>query len=1071
MTTNIVTFYPKTKSDDFISSIYKKREYHLYKIPQRKDIHTYDDLKELRNTKCKRAGADFQLLSQQKFLSNFITPETPYNGLLIFHGTGVGKTCAAIQIAEQFKTQIEKYNTKIYIVVSGPVLEQNFKDELLSECTGDTYMSRYGDFNDIPDPELKKAKALISQYYEIITYKKLLRKVLGERIRGDTNKFIRDEHGKIIRDISVNRITSLSNTIIIVDEAHNISDNDYGKAIKKLVHSKASKNLRLVLLTATPMRNLASDIVFLMNLIRPADDPILVDKIFKKDLAHTYKIKIKPGGIDYFKRMTKGYISYLRGADPLTFASRNDMGTINKKHTFTKLIRCKLYSIQLQTYNLLVDKYKDDPLAIGILGAANIVLPDVKNNTIVPRIGNSGIEKLLISLKHNFVVINKILKKKYLKKSSEDDTHFLYLTKNNHISGSIFKLENLQSFSTKYYEALKNINKNVINVNDPGTSFVYSRFISIGIHMFEEILQQNGYIDYFKKTDHTELDNVRCYYCGVLLKNHKNINHIYHPATYISLTGEKIDTDDVDFERRTIIDKVFNQENNSTGQFIKIILGSSVLAEGISMNNIKDVHILDAQFTLTQVDQIIGRAIRYCSHFNLMNENNKTPKVDIYKYAVSLNNNELTEEEEIYRKAEYKYITIKKIERAMKEVAIDCPLNYHGNVFKEEISKHKTCEKTNSCPAECDFKPCEYKCDDKHINKYWDKTNKKYIDLNLNQIDYNTFNPRLMSSEITFCKHKIKELYRKNYAYALDQIIDYIKDAYPKAQLKLFDKYFLYKALTELTPTTENDFNTFKDIIYDKFNRECYLIQRGKFYILQQFNLQEDTLMGSRTAYDNINTRKLSLQHYIYGKHPHIIRDMNIGENVYEYDDIYYNSRSENDIVGIIIGKQLKHTKDNKIVNIFNIRIKKDFNSEKGREKDLPTNLGANCLSKSKNELNHILNSLKIKTNSINKKNICKIIMNKLLDLEKNSKGTNKKTYIKIPINHSEYRFPYNIEDRTEYLTNKIKIIFSETQHIDITIKSNKLLLTSAKITDDQHTKLIELGGSYVKHKYVFLIS
>ena len=27
-----------------------------------------------------------------------------------------------------------------------------------------------------------------------------------------------------------------------------------------------------------------------------------------------------------------------------------------------------------------------------------------------------------------------------------------------------------------------------------------------------------------------------------------------------------------------------------------------------------------------------------------------------------------------------------------------------------------------------------------------------------------------MSSEITFCKNKIKELYRKNYAYTLDQI-------------------------------------------------------------------------------------------------------------------------------------------------------------------------------------------------------------------------------------------------------------------------------------------------------------
>ena len=53
MKKNIITFYPKTKSDSFITDIYKKREFHLYKIPKRNQIKTYNDLKELRNIKCK----------------------------------------------------------------------------------------------------------------------------------------------------------------------------------------------------------------------------------------------------------------------------------------------------------------------------------------------------------------------------------------------------------------------------------------------------------------------------------------------------------------------------------------------------------------------------------------------------------------------------------------------------------------------------------------------------------------------------------------------------------------------------------------------------------------------------------------------------------------------------------------------------------------------------------------------------------------------------------------------------------------------------------------------------------
>jgi type I site-specific restriction-modification system R (restriction) subunit len=33
------------------------------------------------------------------------------------HGTGSGKTMTALKIAEQFKEQVKKYNTKIHILV------------------------------------------------------------------------------------------------------------------------------------------------------------------------------------------------------------------------------------------------------------------------------------------------------------------------------------------------------------------------------------------------------------------------------------------------------------------------------------------------------------------------------------------------------------------------------------------------------------------------------------------------------------------------------------------------------------------------------------------------------------------------------------------------------------------------------------------------------------------------------------------------------------------------------------------------------------------------------------------
>ena len=1073
MNNKIVYFNPKPEDTNFISKIYKKREFHLYKIPLRGEIKNYTQLSELREQSCKKSSSDFQLQPQQKFLSNFINPDTPYRGVLIFHGTGVGKTCAAIQIAEKFKDQVDKYNTKIYIVVSGPALEQNFKDELMGNCTGDTYITKTDDAS-IPDNELKKGKALVYQYYEIITYKKLLRKVLGEKIRSQSKEYIRDESGKVIREKSSNQINELSNTIIIVDEAHNISGNDYGQALKRIVHNKNSKNLKLVLLTATPMRNSAVDIVFLINLLRPKDNQLIADNIFEVNKNNTYDVKIKPNSLPYFKKMVSGYISYLRGADPVTFAYRNELGTVDKQFQFIKLIRCKMHGLQYITYKALAEKFKNDPLQQTVLAASNIVLPDIgKHSQLVPRTGNSGIFKLITSIHTNLTNIIDRLKIDLKKISSKIKvtSNFLSIYNNKVISGDIFKLENLKYFSVKYYEALKNINDCVTGKNGVGTNFVYSRFIGAGIHIFESVLRENGYIDYYNKDNITNFDNVKCYLCGVTKKEHSN-SHIYHPATFVSITGEVDESgnNDEDINKRLIIKNVFNKENNSNGKYIKILIGSQVLMEGVSMMNVKNVHILEAQYTLTRIDQIIGRAIRYCSHINVMSEKYQYPVVNIYKYVVSNDNlSKLTIEEEMYRRAEIKYKTIKLVERAMKESAIDCPLNFHGNLSIEDIKKYKDCEKKGNCPAECDFMNCEFKCNDPELEKYWN--NNEYSNLKLTDIDYSTFTTNLIQSEVRLCISYIKEMYRKDVAYTLEQILEYVKKKFPKYQRSLFDNGFVYEALSNLTPINENDFNNFKNIIYDKYNRECYLIQRDKYYIIQQFNESETVLIEDRKSYNKLDTRSLSLQNYINGKHPQVISDLKAGVNIYEYDNIYYNSRPEFDIVGIIIGKKNIYSKSDKITDLFNVRQKKDSTSIKLREKNVPTSFGANCLSKTKPELNEILKILEINTKSNNKNTICVLIKNKLLDLEKNSTGSNKKTYIKIPKNHNSYLFPYNIEDRIDYLKSKLKYLFTESQHIEITIVKNKLILESAKVYDEQHTQLLNMGAIFKSNKYYFQIS
>ena len=73
-----------------------------------------------------------ELFSHQKLVRDFLQIDSPFRGILLYHGLGVGKTCAAIAIAEGLKN-----NRKIYILLNKS-LKQNFKLELM-KCGDDYY--------------------------------------------------------------------------------------------------------------------------------------------------------------------------------------------------------------------------------------------------------------------------------------------------------------------------------------------------------------------------------------------------------------------------------------------------------------------------------------------------------------------------------------------------------------------------------------------------------------------------------------------------------------------------------------------------------------------------------------------------------------------------------------------------------------------------------------------------------------------------------------------------------------------------------------------------------------------
>ncbi len=1057
--------YPELDDVNFQKKIYKKREFYYHKIPEYKIRDTYEEIKDYRDQIC---GGKFQLYTHQSFLSNFINPNTPYKGLLIFHGVGTGKTGTAISIAENFKDMVIKYNTKIYVLVPGPLLKENFKDEII-KFTGEEYMkdliNQLGYVDELEENNAKKnALKEALQYYKIMTHRSFYKKVLGEKIKDTRDldnkkkKYRLNDEGEIERDISIDKIDNLDNTLLIIDEAHNFTGNEHGEALKKII--KKSKNLRILLLTATPMKNLADDIIELINFLRPIDDQIRRDKVFNSNKNHL--MDFKPGGKDYFQKMCSGYISYYRGANPLLFAKKVDIGEIPNGLIFTKCVRCEMSSFQKNTYDR-VKVNSDDTLERGSSSAANIVLPGLSKDkkSIEGYYGEDGIYVVKSNLKTNKIEYLNKLNKMFFGGKIKNVEDIIYNSNNTeNVTGLIYKKENIKLFSTKFSTVFDNISRLFEGKEGSKTIFIYSNLVKVGIEVFLEILLQNGYLEFKEDQNYEISDNTIDYKTGLSYQEFKkkNYDRNFFPATFIRITGKTDDMDDdLPDAKKRILDNFFNSIENKEGKFIKIILGSKVMNEGITLENTGEVHLLDVYYNFGRVDQVIGRAIRYCKHYQITNEDNPFPEVKVFKYVVKVDKG-LSTEEDLYRKAELKYLLIKSVERAMKEISIDCPINYSGNVFPEEIKEYKGCDPIkigekikytkNLCPARCDFMKCDYECYDKTLNlDYYDKNSKLYKKINKEKLDYTTFNESLAKNEIDTTKDKIKNLYKLKYVYTLKEILNQIKDSYIGEQKELFEEFFVFQALNKLVPNNENDFNNFKDTIYDKYNIPGYLIYRGQFYIFQPFEQNEDVPMFYRRTFTKELINELSLYNYLKNNPDFLISEKSIiksseTKKAFKYDFMsnkeYYDNRNEFDYIGII--DKLSGTRKITIGqegDVFKIRTKRSKILDKKRGTGIPSIKGAVCYSsKDKNHLKKISGKIEMLGYSGKDTRIktCQKIKDRLLYLEKYSTGKENMTYMIIPFNHPVYIFPLNLEDRIKYVEEN----FNKIEKSKIKLKSKK---------------------------------
>jgi len=305
------------------------------------------------------------LMLHQKLISKFINPQTPYDGLLLVHEMGTGKTCTAVGVVEEFiksRQDGSKFPSttikNVVVLTKGKGLQNNFINEVANVCTKGQYLQGLEKY--VRNRE-RRIKRNVKVNYTFDTFE-IFAKKLSQ---------MSDREKNIVYE----------NSLFIVDEAHNLRVSSVVEESR--IYSQISglfdllQTKKILLLTGTPMKDKPEEIVDLLNLI-------LKEKLTLEDLENDTLFKQKIGG----------YISYLRAM--MSDVNRGEVGELMGTLSHFKVYPVAMDNFQAKVY--LEAKRKDDEersIFNHSRQSSLLVFPDGSY-------GKSGFEKNILQTVNNY---------------------------------------------------------------------------------------------------------------------------------------------------------------------------------------------------------------------------------------------------------------------------------------------------------------------------------------------------------------------------------------------------------------------------------------------------------------------------------------------------------------------------------------------------------------------------------------------------------------------------------------------------------------------------------------------
>ena len=698
---------------------------------------------------------EYSLKPQQKFVGQFINPATNFNNTLVFHGLGSGKTCTSIVIGEAFKTTTK---THLLYVVPKPLIQQ-YRDEIIGElknntqeaieagktpeiwsCTSqceingkrdfytnvndrivlknfeENYNSKKKEYEKLTS-EIERLKS-VGELDETIKLSKEAAKLENEVKFAEsqlinkqnalmskvTKVFQIESHGTFInklfyttkdgtwtkmeliseKDKDGNKIKSplmSNNGILVIDEIQRLvsaSGSLYNK-LYTAIYQYINPKCRIVALSATPVYDNPYELALTMNLLRPRMPfPMSKEKFYSFFLGRYESedsddcVRVTKNNYitnnscvinkNLLRALSAGYVSYFRGGNPNAYpykriiimehkmaAKQKEMymealaSDMDKdKNIYSKILKEDQFLI---TQDNLTDNSKDDSVSgiyVTTQQFSNIALPITKSDVIDNTLSSKAQNKIKDGLS-NF------RKELMGLKAKSPEIVFEFLRK--------------KGYSEKFVSIIE------LSLKSTGPVFIFSNWLQFGVQALAIILDACGFSKY---------------------------PTIGEPSkSYFVWSSETSANKDVVNKAKG----TFNSIENKDGSLLKIILGTRSIMEGVSFKNVKQVHITDPWWNEARIEQILARAVRFCSHTGLPLDEQYTdifrhytvlpmiPDPDIleiipfpaFKYFASI-----SIDQKMAISSLKKYQINNEFEETLKQVAYDCDLNSKGNIIRLE---------------------------------------------------------------------------------------------------------------------------------------------------------------------------------------------------------------------------------------------------------------------------------------------------------------------------------------------------------------------------------------------------